>query len=96
MILAAHRVFTVGQKRPGPFYALNEILLGDLIYTTPKNGKTERYRVYEIKVVHESEVKFVTSPEIKKGAAHLTLFTCDPPGENEHRLVVRGIKDEFE
>ena len=71
------------------FYLLGKLREGDEIDVF---YKSERYiyKVYEVKVVEASEVKYLG--KIKEGKETLTLQTCYPPGTTLKRLVVLAEK----
>jgi len=79
--IAGHRT-TFG----APFFRLNELVRGDLIYLTDTSGTTWVYSVTRQWVVAPSDVG-VLSPT---PGAQLTLTTCNPRFEATSRLVVRA------
>jgi LPXTG-site transpeptidase (sortase) family protein len=79
--IAGHRT-TFG----APFFRLNEVVPGDLIYLTDTSGTTWVYTVQREWVVAPTSVG-VLDPTHK---AELTLTTCNPRFEAISRLVVRA------
>jgi sortase A len=79
--IAGHRT-TFG----APFFRLNEVVPGDLIYLTDTSGTTWVYSVQRVWVVAPTDVG-VLDPAHK---AELTLTTCNPRFEAISRLVVRA------
>src|ERR1700722_13538307 len=79
--IAGHRT-TFG----APFFRLNEVVPGDLIYLTDTSGTTWVYSVQREWVVAPTDVG-VLDPTQK---AELTLTTCNPRFEAISRLVVRA------
>jgi sortase A len=79
--IAGHRT-TFG----APFFRLNEVVPGDLIYLTDTSGTTWVYSVQREWVVAPTDVG-VLDPAHK---AELTLTTCNPRFEAVSRLVVRA------
>ena len=80
--IAGHRT-TFG----APFFRLNELVPGDLIYLTDTSDSTWVYRVTHQWVVPPSDVG-VLGPT---NGAELTLTTCNPRFEATSRLVVRAV-----
>jgi sortase A len=79
--IAGHRT-TFG----APFFRLNEIVPGDLVYLTDTSGTTWVYSVQRQWVVAPTDVG-VLDPAHKP---ELTLTTCNPRFEAVSRLVVRA------
>jgi sortase A len=81
--IAGHRT----QKgRPSFFYKLDRLKPGDDLYLTDQNARRFHYVVERVFVVSPTEVSVVgptASPMI-------TLTTCDPPGTEKQRLIVRA------
>jgi sortase A len=66
------------------FYLLGKLKPGDEIDVFYK-GKLYIYKVYEVKVVEASELKYLGK---QKEKSTLTLQTCYPPGTTLKRLIV--------
>ena len=71
----------------GPFFRLNEVHSGDLVYLTDTLGTTWVYRVVSQFVVAPSDVAVLDATQ----APELTLTTCNPRFEATSRLVVRAV-----
>jgi len=80
--IAGHRT-TFG----APFFRLNEVHSGDLVYLTDTLGTTWVYRVVSQIVVAPSDVAVLDPTR----APELTLTTCNPRFEATSRLVVRAV-----
>jgi sortase A len=80
--IAGHRT-TFG----APFFRLNEVHSGDLVYLTDALGTTWVYRVASQFVVAPSDVAVLDHTK----APELTLTTCNPRFEATSRLVVRAV-----
>lgn len=84
-VIAAHR----GLGLRYLFYRLGELHLGSMIYTDA-GGQTVAWSVDKISRVEpgsEEENKLVSADSHH---TYLTLYTCDPPGLNTMRLIVRA------
>lgn len=79
--IAGHRT-TFG----APFFRLNELVPGDLIYLTDTSGTTWVYAVQQQWVVAPTDVAVLDPAR----SAELTLTTCNPRFEATSRLVVRA------
>lgn len=79
--IAGHRT-TFG----APFFELNQLVRGDLVYLTDTGGNTWVYRVQHQWVVSPSDVAVVGPTS----GADLTLTTCNPRFEATSRLIVRA------
>ncbi|MGH9105754.1 MAG: sortase [Acidimicrobiales bacterium] len=80
--VAGHRT-TFG----APFFRLNELVPGDLVYLTDTSGTTWAYKVERQWVVAPADVGVLgNTPD-----AELTLTTCNPRFEATTRLVVRAV-----
>ncbi|HXW79637.1 MAG TPA: class E sortase, partial [Acidimicrobiales bacterium] len=79
--IAGHRT-TFG----APFFRLNEVVPGDLIYLTDISGTTWVYAVRHIWVVVPTDTAVLATTH----QADLTLTTCNPRFEALSRLVVRA------
>jgi sortase A len=80
--IAGHRT-TFG----APFFRLNEVHSGDLVYLTDTLGTTWVYRVVSQFVVAPSDVAVLDPTPTPE----LTLTTCNPRFEATSRLVVRAV-----
>lgn len=80
--IAGHRT-TFG----APFFRLNELVNGDLIYLTDLSGTTWVYSVRHQWVVAPTDVAVLDPTR----AADLTLTTCNPRFLATSRLVVRAV-----
>jgi len=80
--IAGHRT-TFG----APFFRLNEVHSGDLVYLTDTLGTTWVYSVVRQFVVAPSDVAVLDATR----APELTLTTCNPRFEATSRLVVRAV-----
>lgn len=84
-VIAAHR----GLGLRYLFYRLGELHLGSMIYTDA-GGKTVAWSVDKISRVEpgsDEENKLVSADSHH---TYLTLYTCDPPGLNTMRLIIRA------
>jgi len=79
--IAGHRT-TFG----APFFSLNQLTAGDLVYLTDTSGTTWVYSVQRKWVVSPSDVAVLNPTR----GAELTLTTCNPRFEAVTRLVVRA------
>jgi sortase A len=80
--IAGHRT-TFG----APFFRLNEVHSGDLVYLTDTLGTTWVYKVVRQFVVAPSDVAVLDATS----APELTLTTCNPRFEATSRLVIRAV-----
>ncbi len=80
--IAGHRT-TFG----APFFRLNEVVPGDLVYLTDTSGITWVYEVKHLWVVVPTD----TGVLARTSQADLTLTTCNPRFEAISRLVVRAV-----
>ena len=71
----------------GPFFRLNEVHSGDLVYLTDTLGTTWVYTVVSQFVVAPSDVAVLDATK----APELTLTTCNPRFEATSRLIVRAV-----
>ena len=72
------------------FSNLKELELGDEFYIYLGKDKLV-YEIDQILVVRPEEQEALLPVE---GKAYVTLLTCTPPGQNSHRLLVRGVRKE--
>lgn len=85
-VIAAHTGLTTAKL----FDRLTEIKKGDYFYITVLSEK-HSYRVDRIlTILPEEEGQYL---QVTKGKDYVTLYTCTPYGVNDHRLLVRGIRD---
>ncbi len=80
--IAGHRT-TFG----APFFRLNEVHSGDLVYLTDTLGTTWVYRVVSDFVVAPSDVAVLDPTRTPE----LTLTTCNPRFEATSRLIVKAV-----
>jgi sortase A len=80
--IAGHRT-TFG----APFFRLNEVVPGDLVYLTDTSGITWVYGVRHLWVVVPTDTGVLAPTR----HANLTLTTCNPRFEAISRLVVRAV-----
>ena len=80
--IAGHRT-TFG----APFFRLNEVVPGDLVYLTDTSGATWVYAVRHVWVVVPTDTGVLAATR----QADLTLTTCNPRFEAISRLVVRAV-----
>jgi len=81
VVFAGHRT-TYG----APFYHLDRLDVGDLVYVTDAAGFEVLYRVSETLVVDPEDI-WIT---YETGASMVTMFACHPKGSARHRIVVRA------
>lgn len=87
-ILAGH----TGLPDATLFTNLTDVVEGDCFYIHIL-GEVHEYKVDQIKVVEPSNVSdFVIVPE----KDYITLVTCTPYGINSHRLLVRGVRTDYD
>ena len=81
MVLAGHRTLY-----SAPFYDLDLLEVGDLVYVTAFDGRRSTYRVAESLIVDPTEIWIVDQTE----EPILTLFACNPKGSTTQRIVIRA------
>lgn len=86
-VLSAH----CGLPTAELFTNLEKLEIGDLFYVTSLKEKMA-YRVDAINVVKPDETELLRIDEDKD---LVTLITCTPYAVNTHRLLVRGIRTEY-
>lgn len=86
-VISAH----TGSPRAEFFDNLTKVKENDIFYVDVL-GETLAYRVDQIKVVLPEEINDL---RINKDKDQVTLVTCTPYGVNSHRLLVRGIRTEY-
>ncbi len=79
--IAGHRT-----THGAPFYNLNELHPGDLIYLTNTAGESFTYRVVSQFIVQPSDAAVLNSTATRS----LTLTTCNPRYSASQRLIVRA------
>ena len=89
-----HAVLTghTGLNKARLFTDLVMLQEGDLFFITMAN-ETLAYRVDQILVCLPEDTKAL---RIVPGEEYVTLVTCTPYGINDHRLLVRGTRTEYE
>ncbi|MCD7805714.1 MAG: class C sortase [Lachnospiraceae bacterium] len=91
---SAHCVLTghTGLSSARLFTDLNQLEEGDIFILTILNEKLA-YEVDQILVVEPNDISAL---QIESGMDYCTLVTCTPYGINTHRLLVRGVRTEYE
>lgn len=84
-VIAAHRGLDVRLL----FYRVGELDRGDMIYTDA-GGRTVAWRVDRRWTVDPGSASERRALKADGGHTLLTLYTCDPPGLNTRRLIVRA------
>ncbi|MBT1162750.1 sortase [Bifidobacterium sp. SO1] len=84
-VIAAHR----GLGLRYLFYRLGELDLGSMIYTDAA-GKTVAWQVDKISRVEPGSDAENKAIQADPHHTYLTLYTCDPPGLNTRRLIIRA------
>ena len=85
-VIAAHTGLTTAKL----FDRLTDAEKGDT-FSIQVLGETHWYKVDQIKIVlPENESEYLQTED---GKDYVTLYTCTPYGINDHRLLVRGIRD---
>lgn len=87
-VLSGHR----GLPTNDLFTDIDRIEIGDKFYIKVLNS-TLCYTVDQIVTVLPDETEELA---IKKGKDYVTLVTCTPYGINSHRLLVRGVRTEYD
>lgn len=92
--VGSHSVLTghSGLHTAKMFDELEEVKLGQEFYLEIL-GRTLAYRVDQIEVVEPDDISKLMAID---GADHVTLITCTPYGINSHRLLVRGIRTDYD
>lgn len=86
--LSGHR----GLPSSNLFTDLDLLEIGDIFYMEVL-GNTSAYKIDQIKIVLPTETKDL---EIVDGKDYVTLITCAPYSVNTHRLLVRGIRIDYQ
>lgn len=91
---SVHTVLTghSGLSNAKLFTDLTELVDGDVFFLNVL-GEKLAYKVDQIKVVLPSEISDLT---VIPGEDHCTLLTCTPYGVNTHRLLVRGVRTDYQ
>lgn len=91
---STHAVLTghTGLSRAKMFTDLTEMQEGDIFFLHVM-GEILAYKVDQIKVVLPTELGDLT---IVPGQDYCTLVTCTPYGVNTHRLLVRGVRTDYQ
>ena len=87
-VLAAHR----GLPNAKLFTDVDQLTEGDFFFLDILN-RTLAYEVDRIQVVLPTEIDRL---KIEEGEDYVTLVTCTPYGVNTHRLLIRGVRTEYE
>lgn len=88
-----HTVLTghTGLSNARLFTDLTAVKEGDT-FSLEVLGERLTYQVDQIRTVLPSDVEVL---HIEKGKDYCTLLTCTPYGMNTHRLLVRGVRQEY-
>lgn len=91
---STHSVLTghSGLSNAKLFTDLTELVKNDVFFLHIM-GEMLAYQVDQIKVVLPSELNDLY---IESGKDYCTLITCTPYGVNTHRLLVRGVRTDYE
>lgn len=91
---STHSVLTghTGLSKAKLFTDLTELKKDDIFFIHVL-GKTLAYRVESMQVVLPSELSSLT---VQSGKDLCTLVTCTPYGVNSHRLLVRGVRTDYQ
>lgn len=91
---STHTVLTghTGLSKAKLFTDLTEMEEGDIFFLHVM-GENLAYEVDQIKVVLPSELDGL---KIVPGEDYCTLVTCTPYGVNSHRLLVRGVRTDYQ
>lgn len=87
-VISAHS----GLPAAALFTDLGQLARGDLFFVEVL-GETLAYRVDQVKTVEPEDVSDLP---IDSGEDYVTLVTCTPYGINSHRLLVRGVRTDYE
>ena len=89
-----HTILTghTGLSKAKLFTDLTELEEGDIFFLRVM-GENLAYEVDQIKVVLPSELDDL---KIVPGEDYCTLVTCTPYGVNSHRLLVRGVRTDYQ
>ncbi len=74
------------------FDYLTDLVIGDEFYIRIKS-EILKYEVDQIKVVEPTNAEDL---RVIDGKDHITLLTCTPYAINSHRLLVRGVRVEYD
>ena len=91
---STHSVLTghTGLSSAKLFTDLTELTEGDIFFLNVM-GKKLAYEVDQIKTVLPSDMDDI---RVVSGKDYCTLLTCTPYGVNSHRLLVRGVRTDYE
>ena len=91
---STHTVLTghTGLSHAKLFTDLTEVKEGDIFFLYVMGGKLA-YQVDQIEVVLPSELDNLY---VEQGKDLCTLVTCTPYGVNSHRLLVRGVRTDYQ
>lgn len=91
---SAHAVISghTGLPTASLFTDIDKLKIGDIFYTKVLDEKFY-YTVDQILVVLPSETDSLV---LSEGKDYITLVTCTPYGINSHRLLVRGIRTDYD
>lgn len=91
---STHTVLTghTGLSSAKLFTDLTELDEGDVFFLTVM-GQKLAYEVDQIKIVLPSELDALS---VVSGKDYCTLVTCTPYGVNSHRLLVRGVRTDYQ
>jgi LPXTG-site transpeptidase (sortase) family protein len=81
MVLAGHRT-----THRAPFYDLDELVEGDIVYVTGMDGRVATYEIVDSMIVTPTDTWIVDQTDTPM----VTLFACHPKGSATHRIVVRA------
>lgn len=87
-VLSSHR----GLPSAKLFTDLDKLQTGDEFYIHTL-GETLAYKVDQIKTVEPEDVSDL---KVMEGEDYVTLVTCTPYSVNTHRLLVRGVRTEYQ
>lgn len=87
-VLSGH----TGLRTARIFTDLTELAEGDIFYIHVL-GETHAYQVDQITIVEPDDTSELA---IVEGEDYVTLVTCTPYGVNSERLLVRGVRTEYE
>ena len=91
---STHSVLTghTGLSSAKLFTDLTVLTVGDVFFLNVM-GEKLAYEVYQTKVVSPSDMSDL---QIVSGEDYCTLLTCTPYGINSHRLLVQGVRTDYE
>lgn len=91
---STHTVLTghTGLSNAKLFTDLTELEEGDIFFLTVM-GEKLAYKVDQIRVVEPTDTSDL---RVEPGKDYCTLLTCTPYGVNSHRLLVRGVRTDYQ